>query len=41
VSDGDLASVAALVEDAERPAGSDERRAVWLRALGPTPVPVR
>jgi FlaA1/EpsC-like NDP-sugar epimerase len=41
VSDGDLAPVAALVEDAERLPGSEERRAVWLRALGPTPVPVR
>jgi nucleoside-diphosphate-sugar epimerase/sugar phosphate isomerase/epimerase len=34
----DPASLAALVEDAERQDGGDERRAVWLRALGPAPV---
>jgi FlaA1/EpsC-like NDP-sugar epimerase len=40
----DAASVAALVEEAERHAAAEERRAVWLRALGPggrAPVPAR
>jgi FlaA1/EpsC-like NDP-sugar epimerase len=34
----DPASLAALVEEAERHPGSEDRRAVWMRALGPTPV---
>ena len=32
------ADVGALVDEVEAQSGSEERRAVWLRALGPTPV---
>jgi hypothetical protein len=33
--------VASLVEEVERRTSGEERRAVWLAALGPAPVPTR
>jgi hypothetical protein len=37
----DPATLGALVDEVERHAAGDERRGVWLQALGPSPVPVR